>query len=193
MLKRQLLCFLRNRVRHRWTEDHVAPVQVVAAGTLPGGGTIHDRICQTLRHLQAGHPAAPRSDATQGHPDSRRQTRASSIFLAGKAHPADGPGKQLLQTVYQVATRIRSLLVTSRWLRMMTCMSPVTSSRASTSGSTHLSHRWKPAGPVGKKRPSNWCPNLSVLDGWWAEGYGETNGWAIGTPGGRVLGCGGTR
>jgi starch phosphorylase len=38
------------------------------------------------------------------------------------------------------------------------------------------------SGTSGQKAALNGVPNLSVLDGWWAEGYDGTNGWAIGAP-----------
>jgi glycogen phosphorylase len=38
------------------------------------------------------------------------------------------------------------------------------------------------SGTSGQKAALNGVPNLSVLDGWWAEGYAGTNGWAIGSP-----------
>jgi glycogen phosphorylase len=79
LLKRRLLCFLRNRMRHRWTEDRVAPVQLVAAGALLEVEPFTDWICQTVRHLQAGHAAVPRSGAAQGHPDGPRKTRAAHL------------------------------------------------------------------------------------------------------------------
>ena len=40
-------------------------------------------------------------------------------------------------------------------------------------------------GTSGIKAAVNGVPSLSILDGWWEEGYSGSNGWAIGVPGGR--------
>ena len=41
--------------------------------------------------------------------------------------------------------------------------------------------QWKHHGTSGQKASVNGVINFSVLDGWWAEGYDQTNGWSIGT------------
>jgi starch phosphorylase len=43
-------------------------------------------------------------------------------------------------------------------------------------------------GTSGIKAAVNGVPSLSILDGWWEEGYNGANGWAIGAPGGRGSG-----
>ena len=52
--------------------------------------------------------------------------------------------------------------------------------RAATSGSTRRAGRRRPAAPAARRSPINGGINLSMLDGWWAEGYRGDNGWAIG-------------
>jgi hypothetical protein len=52
---------------------------------------------------------------------------------------------------------------------------------AQTSGSTRQNRRWRPTAPAGMKAALNGVPSLSVLDGWWIEGYIEdATGWSIG-------------
>jgi starch phosphorylase len=100
------------------------------------------------------------------------------VIFAGKAHPADEPGKQLLREVCELAAspeflgRIlffedydmglaRSLVAgVDVWLN-----NPVAPLEAS--------------GTSGIKAAINGTINLSVLDGWWSEAYDGENGWAI--------------
>jgi glycogen phosphorylase len=104
--------------------------------------------------------------------------RPVQIVFAGKAHPADQPGKELLQRVYkftrdpQFEGRVAfvedyemhaaHVLVqgVDIWLNL-----PRVPLEAS--------------GTSGMKAALNGVPQISTLDGWWAEGYDGTNGWAI--------------
>ncbi len=177
-LKRTLLDFLQDRARARWAEDRVEPGQVVASGILldPEALTIgfarrfatYKRATLVLRDL-------PRLRAILTDP-----ARPVQLVFAGKAHPADEPGKQLLQAVYRVARdpelagRIAFVedyemhaaryLVQGVDLWLNTPRPPMEAS-----------------GTSGQKAALNGVANLSVLDGWWAEGYDGTNGWAIGS------------
>jgi starch phosphorylase len=101
------------------------------------------------------------------------------LFLfAGKAHPADVPGQDLIRRVMQVAQMPefegKILLVEGYDLRL---------SRRMVSGvDVWLNNPVYPleaAGTSGMKAAINGVVNLSVLDGWWGEGYDGTNGWAI--------------
>jgi starch phosphorylase len=101
------------------------------------------------------------------------------LFLfAGKAHPADVPGQDLIRRVMQVAQMPefegKILLVEGYDLRL---------SRRMVSGvDVWLNNPVYPleaSGTSGMKAAMNGVVNLSVLDGWWGEGYDGTNGWAI--------------
>lgn len=104
--------------------------------------------------------------------------RPVAFVFAGKAHPADKPGQMLLQEIVEVSNldefsdrifflpnydmAMAKLLVqgVDVWLN-----TPVKYMEAS--------------GTSGQKAALNGVINCSVLDGWWAEGYDGTNGWAI--------------
>ena len=101
------------------------------------------------------------------------------VFLfAGKAHPADQPGQELIRRVAEVAQmpefEAKILLVEGYDLRL---------ARRLVSGvDVWLNNPIYPleaCGTSGIKAGINGVPNLSVLDGWWGEGYNGSNGWAI--------------
>ena len=104
--------------------------------------------------------------------------RPVQIVFAGKAHPADDPGKHVLQRVYQLSRepRFEGRIAFVEDYEM------------------HLAHRlvqgadlWlnlprpplEACGTSGMKAGLNGVPQLSTLDGWWAEGFDGGNGWAI--------------
>ncbi len=102
------------------------------------------------------------------------------VFLfAGKAHPADEPGQALIQRVHQIARQpefIGRVLMLEGY--------DMTLSRYLLSGvDVWLNNPQRPmeaSGTSGMKAAMNGAPNLSILDGWWPEGFKRDNGWVIG-------------
>jgi len=100
------------------------------------------------------------------------------FIFAGKAHPADKPGQDLIRQVAQVSKMPefegKILLVEGYDLRL---------ARRLVSGvDVWLNNPVYPleaSGTSGMKAAINGVINLSVLDGWWGEGYQGDNGWAI--------------
>jgi starch phosphorylase len=100
------------------------------------------------------------------------------FIYTGKAHPADRPGQDLIRNIAEVSKRPefegRILLVEGYDLRL---------ARRLVSGvDVWLNNPVYPleaSGTSGMKASLNGVLNLSVLDGWWAEGYTGDNGWAI--------------
>lgn len=105
--------------------------------------------------------------------------RPVQIIFAGKAHPADGPGKALIEQVYRFsrsdAFRGKVIFLENYDIEM---------ARYLVSGTDlWLNNPIRPheaSGTSGQKAALNGQPNCSILDGWWAEGYNGRNGWAIG-------------
>lgn len=100
------------------------------------------------------------------------------FIFAGKAHPADEPGKSLLKTLYQLSMQpefVGKLLVVQGY--------DLGLSRRLVSGvDVWLNNPVYPleaSGTSGMKVAFNGGINLSVLDGWWGESYDGRNGWAI--------------
>jgi starch phosphorylase len=101
------------------------------------------------------------------------------LLVAGKAHPRDVPGKTVIQQVVRAARdprlKGRVLFLEDYDLAL---------GRALTSGvDVWLNTPRRPreaSGTSGQKAPFHGGINLSILDGWWAEGYNGQNGYAIG-------------
>ncbi|MGD8472685.1 MAG: alpha-glucan family phosphorylase [Anaerolineae bacterium] len=182
-LKEKLLAFVDARTRSRWREGQMVASQVLASGTLlePEALTIgfarrfatYKRATLIFRDVQRLKRIL------------HAERRPVQIVFAGKAHPADGGGKQLIQEVYQYAQdpefggRIAFLedydLHMARFLVQGV--------------DVWLNNPRRPneaSGTSGMKAAMNGVPNLSILDGWWpeayhpAEGGRAANGWAFG-------------
>ncbi len=102
------------------------------------------------------------------------------IIFSGKAHPQDTSGKELIRKIIQIANEpqfrnsivflenydisVASYMVQGCDIWLNTPRRPLEAS-----------------GTSGMKAAINGALNVSILDGWWCEGYGEQNGWAIGS------------
>ncbi|HEY59009.1 MAG TPA: glycosyltransferase family 1 protein [Anaerolineae bacterium] len=176
-LKRKLVAFMRERARKMWLELRVHPVQVVAAGALldPYALTIgfarrfatYKRASLVLRNFE-------RLLELLNRPNMPVQ-----IIFAGKAHPADEPGKRLIQEVY------RKVKLAENGGRLVFIEDyDMNVARHLVQGvDVWLNTPRRPneaSGTSGMKAAINGVLNFSVLDGWWREGYNGHNGWAIG-------------
>ena len=178
-LKGSLMGFIREEARRRFATEWKEAIQVVAAGTLlhPTALTIgFARRFATYKRAALLFRDPPRLQRLLC--DKRRPVQ---IIFAGKAHPADNPGKQTLQQVYRSThdpfyqgrvafledwdTYLAEGLVAGvdLWLNL-----PRVPLEAS--------------GTSGMKAGLNGVPQVSTIDGWWEEGYDGSNGWAIPLP-----------
>jgi len=101
------------------------------------------------------------------------------VFLfAGKAHPADRPGQELLRSIYEISMRPefqgKVLLLEDYSLAMARKLLPGVDVWLN-----NPVYPMEACGTSGMKAAINGGINLSVLDGWWAEAYDGENGWAI--------------
>ena len=105
--------------------------------------------------------------------------RPIQLVFAGKAHPNDSPGKELIRQIAQLA---RDEEVHDRVVFLEDYEIDV--ARHMVQGvDVWLNNPQRPleaSGTSGMKVPVNGGINLSILDGWWCEGYNGSNGWAIG-------------
>jgi starch phosphorylase len=105
--------------------------------------------------------------------------RPLQIIFAGKAHPADRPGQGVIQDIFG---RSRSPRLRGRVFILEDY--DIRIGRFLVQGvDVWLNNPRRPleaSGTSGMKAAANGIPNLSVLDGWWDEGWTGDNGWAIG-------------
>jgi starch phosphorylase len=98
------------------------------------------------------------------------------ILVAGKAHPADEAGKDLMQEIVELSTGSDRVVFLEDYdmgvarLLVQGCDVWLNTPRRPQEAS----------GTSGMKAAMNGVLNLSVLDGWWSEGYSSEVGWAIG-------------
>ena len=175
-LKRKLMGFIRERARRRRINRGMDAEQVLTAGTFldPEALTIgFARRFATYKRATLIFRDMERLKALL-----HDRYRPMQIIFAGKAHPADDPGKHLIQSIYTLAKdsdfghriafvedydiHVAHYLVQGVDVWLNTPRRP-----------------YEASGTSGIKAALNGAPNLSVLDGWWAEGYNGFNGWAI--------------
>ena len=107
------------------------------------------------------------------------RTRPVQFVFAGKAHPRDEPGKDFIREVYHRSHEagLAGHLVFLEDYDMNVARNMV----AGVDVWLNTPRRpMEASGTSGQKAGLNGSPNLSILDGWWAEGYNGKNGWAIG-------------
>ncbi len=105
--------------------------------------------------------------------------RPVQLIFAGKAHPADKEGQDLIKFIHEVSMKPQfkgKIFLLENYNIAM--------SRYLISGvDVWLNNPRRPmeaSGTSGQKASVNGVINFSVLDGWWAEGYNQKNGWTIG-------------
>ncbi|HET7702340.1 MAG TPA: alpha-glucan family phosphorylase [Candidatus Limnocylindrales bacterium] len=107
------------------------------------------------------------------------EERPVQVVFAGKAHPADRPGQQVIQEIFG---RSRSERLRGRVFILEDYDMRI--GRYLVAGvDVWLNNPRRPleaSGTSGMKAAMNGAVNVSVLDGWWDEGYVGDNGWAIG-------------
>jgi glycogen phosphorylase len=180
-----------------WRED---PMLLTRAETLAPERVraAHDKTKSTLiatvnhRHPEAGFDAdtltigfarrfATYKRGTLIFRDSLRLAEIAGqrlqLVFAGKAHPRDDSGKRFIQSIIREMAKcpVRAVFLEDYDMGL---------ARVLTSGvDVWLNNPRRPleaSGTSGMKCLLNGIPNMSVLDGWWLEGYDSTNGWAIG-------------
>ena len=108
------------------------------------------------------------------------ESRPVQLIFAGKAHPADKEGQDLIRYIYEISRKPQfkgKIFILENY--------NIGIARYLVSGvDVWLNNPRRPmeaSGTSGQKASVNGVINFSVLDGWWAEGYNSKNGWTIGT------------
>jgi len=174
--KMYLIKFIRDRFRKSWLKNHGDPSRVVSLlekikpdALLIGFG----RRFATYKRAHLLFHDLERLKKIVNNPNYPVQ-----FIYTGKAHPADGAGQGLIKRIYELSQspdflgkilflenydmQLARRLISGVDIWMNTPTRPLEAS-----------------GTSGEKALMNGLLNLSVLDGWWLEGYREGAGWAL--------------
>lgn len=176
-LKRKLVFYMQERARKRWIQGGVHPVQVLASGVMLDPYVL--TIGFARRFATYKRASLVMSDFDRLLALVNQPNRPLQILFAGKSHPADEPGKMLIQEVYRKVKKAENGgrivfledydMNVARYLVQGVDVWMNTPRRPN-----------EASGTSGMKAAINGALNFSVLDGWWREAYNGDNGWAIG-------------
>jgi len=175
-LRHLLHHYIREEARHRWRDYWKDAAKLAGAGALLSPAVLTIGFARRFATYK-------RADLLFRDPERLRRLltdtrRPVQIIFSGKAHPADEPGKRILQRIFTAAQD-------PRYEGRIAFLEDY---------EIHLAQRlvagvdlWlnvprvplEACGTSGMKAALNGVPQLSTLDGWWAEGYTKDNGWAI--------------
>jgi starch phosphorylase len=176
-LKRKLTFYLRERVRDRWTVGGFHPVQVVSSGVLINPYAL--TIGFARRFATYKRASLVMSDVERLLNLINRPNMPVQIIFAGKAHPADEPGKQLIQKVYRTVKKAetggRLVFIEDYDMNLARYLVQGVDVWLNTPR-----RPYEASGTSGMKAAINGVLNFSILDGWWREAYNGRNGWSIG-------------
>ncbi len=175
--KEELIQFVRQRVKRQLLRHGEGPQRVDEAARIlnPQALTIgFARRFATYKRASLIFHDVDRLRKLVNDPD-----RPVQIIFSGKAHPADEAGKALIQQVYECSLDpdLAGKIIFVENYDMNIARHLI----AGVDVWLNTPRRPREAsGTSGQKAALSGVPNFSVLDGWWAEGFDGTNGWAIG-------------
>ena len=175
-LKKKLVDYIRDKFRETWLKNQGDPSRVVSLLQKINPNALMIGFCRRFATYKRAHllfTDLDRLSKIVNNPDCPVQ-----FIFSGKAHPADGAGQGLIKRIFEISQRPEFLgkiifledydfrlarrLVSGVDIWMNTPTRPLEAS-----------------GTSGEKAEMNGVVNLSVLDGWWLEGYREGAGWAL--------------
>ena len=173
--KRKMMGFIRERARRRHISGQMDPDQVLVAGAFLDPESL--TIGFARRFATYKRATLLFRDLDRLERIIHDTYRPVQFIFAGKTHPADDAAKHLLQQVYSLAKdpalggRVAFIedydMHVARYLVQGVDVWLNTPRRPS-----------EASGTSGQKAALNGVLNLSILDGWWCEGYNGANGWA---------------
>jgi starch phosphorylase len=175
-LKSKLIGAIDDIVRTRWSDDAIQPAQVLAMGALLNTDSLTIGFSRRFTEYKRNNLIL--NDINRLKRILKNQLQPVQIIFSGKAHPHDITGKYLIQEIYKAAKEPeiggRIAFVENYDMHL---------ARYITQGVDIWLNNPQPlkeaSGTSGMKAALNGVPNLSVLDGWWYEGYNGGNGWTI--------------
>ena len=175
-LKEKLVMYIRDQFRETWLKNQGDPSRVVSLLESIDSNALIIGFCRRFATYKRAHLLF--TDLERLSKIVNNPERPVKFLFAGKAHPADGAGQGLIKKIYEISQRPEFLgkiifledydfmlarrLVSGVDIWMNTPTRPLEAS-----------------GTSGEKAEMNGVVNLSVLDGWWLEGYREGAGWAL--------------
>ena len=175
-LKQKLVEYIRVQFRDTWLKNQGDPSRVVSLLESIDSNALIIGFCRRFATYKRAHLLF--TDLDRLSKIVNNPERPVKFLFAGKAHPADGAGQGLIKKIYEISQRPEFLgkiifledydfmlarrLVSGVDIWMNTPTRPLEAS-----------------GTSGEKAEMNGVVNLSVLDGWWLEGYREGAGWAL--------------
>ena len=175
-LKQKLVDYIRVQFRETWLKNQGDPSRVVSLLESIDSNALIIGFCRRFATYKRAHLLF--TDLDRLSKIVNNPERPVKFLFAGKAHPADGAGQGLIKKIYEISQRPEFLgkiifledydfmlarrLVSGVDIWMNTPTRPLEAS-----------------GTSGEKAEMNCVVNLSVLDGWWLEGYREGAGWAL--------------
>ncbi len=175
-LKRKMFATIRERARDARITQATPPDQLLVSGLFLDPEALVIGFARRFATYKRAHLIFTDIERLKALIHDRY--RPVQFIFSGKAHPADDPGKLLLQHIYNIARspefggriafvedydmHVARYLVQGVDVWLNTPRRPMEAS-----------------GTSGMKAAFNGGLNLSVVDGWWAEGYNGRNGWAI--------------
>ena len=176
-LKRKMAFYVLNRVRTRWMNGDLQPVQAIASGAMLDPYVL--TIGFARRFATYKRASLVFSDLNRLLEIINRPNRPVQIIFAGKAHPADEPGKMLIQEVYRVVKKAenggRLVFLEDYDMNLARYLVQGVDVWMNTPRRPN-----EASGTSGMKAALNGALNFSILDGWWREAYNGSNGWSIG-------------
>ncbi|MFU8827277.1 MAG: alpha-glucan family phosphorylase [Brevefilum sp.] len=176
-LKRKLVAYIISRSREKWASNHVHPVKTIASGVLLDPYALTIGFARRFATYKRANLIFRDYDRLLRIVNNARMP--VQFVFAGKAHPADEPGKLMIQNVYRAVKDARF----GGRLAFLEDYDMNIARYLVQGVDVWLNTPRRPreaSGTSGMKAALNGVLNFSILDGWWREGYNGSNGWAIG-------------
>ena len=175
-LKQKLITYIREKFTQTWLKNQGDPSRVVSLLERINPNALMIGFCRRFATYKRAHLLF--TDLDRLSKIVNDPEHPVLFFFSGKAHPADGAGQGLIKKIFEISQRPEFLgkiifledydmqlarrLVSGVDIWMNTPTRPLEAS-----------------GTSGEKAEMNGVVNLSVLDGWWVEGYRKGAGWAL--------------
>ena len=175
-LKKKLVDYIREKFAATWLKNQGDPSRVVTLLESITPNALYIGFCRRFATYKRAHLLF--TDLERLSKIVNNPERPVKFIFSGKAHPAAGAGQGLIKRIFEISQRPEFLgkiifledydmqlarrLVSGVDIWMNTPTRPLEAS-----------------GTSGEKAEMNGVVNLSVLDGWWVEGYREGAGWAL--------------